>query len=137
MVNHLIIIAGMLLIGGGTLLFEQDLIDAPLWMILNGIGLYLGYVPFNSIFFDRLIAAFQYIGTVGFVMYVADAFGYLGSVSVLFLKEFGYANLSWLEFFVSAGYFISFAGTVLITGSMLYFHRKHRKMASGHSFLAS
>jgi MFS family permease len=128
MVNHLIIIVGMLTIGVGTFLFQQQLIDAPLWMILIGVGLYLGYVPFNSIFFDRLIAAFQYIGTVGFIMYVADAFGYLGSVSVLFLKEFSYTKLSWLEFFITGGYFISFAGTILITGSMIYFHRKHQSM---------
>jgi hypothetical protein len=131
MVNHLIIIIGMLMIGAGTLLFEQELIDAPLWMILIGMGLYLGYVPFNSIFFDRLIAAFRYVGTVGFIMYVADAFGYLGSISVLVFKESGYTNLSWLEFFISGGYALSVTGTLLITGSMIYFHKKHRRMTAG------
>ncbi|HEY0742939.1 MAG TPA: DUF5690 family protein [Chryseosolibacter sp.] len=130
MVNHLIIIAGMLLIGIGTLMYEQKQIEAPMWMILIGVGLYLGYVPFNSIFFDRLIAAFRYIGTVGFIMYVADAFGYLGSVSVLFLKEFTYTQLSWVEFFVSGGYAISILGTLLITGSMIYFHLRHKQLQS-------
>jgi hypothetical protein len=124
MVNHLIIIAGMVLIGISTLLFEQQLISAPVWMILMGLGLYLGYVPFNSIFFDRLIAAFHYVGTVGFIMYVADSFGYLGSITVLLIKELGMAHLSWLEFFISSGYIISIAGTVLITGSMIYFQVK-------------
>lgn len=130
MVNHLIIIAGMLLIGIGTVMYEQQLIEAPMWMILIGVGLYLGYVPFNSIFFDRLIAAFKYIGTVGFIMYVADAFGYLGSVSVLFIKEFTYTKLSWVEFFISGGYTISIAGTLLITGSMMYFHFRHKQLQS-------
>lgn len=130
MVNHLIIIAGMLLIGIGTFLFQQKLIEAPLWMILIGVGLYLGYIPFNSIFFDRLIAAFKYVGTVGFIMYVADAFGYLGSVSVLFVKEFTYTKLSWVEFFMSAGYAISVVGTLLITGSMIYFHFRHKQLQS-------
>jgi MFS family permease len=125
MVNHVIIIAGMLLIGGATLLFEQKMIDAPLWMILIGVGLYLGYVPFNSIFFDRMIAAFKYVSTVGFIMYIADAFGYLGSISVLFLKEFGYTKVSWVQVFISGGYILSLTGAVLIAGSMLYFHRKH------------
>jgi hypothetical protein len=97
-------------------------------MILIGLGLYMGYVPFNSIFFDRLIAAFQYIGTVGFIMYVADSFGYLGSVSILFFKEFGYASVSWLKVFIYSGYIISVAGTLLIAGSMLYFHFKHKRM---------
>lgn len=126
MVNHFIIAAGMVLIGVSTFLFEKGMISPPLWQILIGLGLYLGYVPFNSIFFDRLIAAFRYIGTVGFIMYVADSFGYLGSVSVLFYKEFGQADLSWLQFFISGGYVLSVTGTVLITGSMIYFYYRHR-----------
>jgi hypothetical protein len=127
MVNHVIIMAGMMLIGLATLLFEQQVISASLWMVLIGLGLYMGYVPFNSIFFDRLIAAFRYVGTVGFIMYVADSFGYVASVAVLFFKEFSYAQLSWLNFFISTGYIISIAGTLLIAGSMIYFHRKHRQ----------
>jgi hypothetical protein len=130
MVNHLIIIVGMLMIGVGTFLFEKKIIEAPMWMILIGVGLYLGYVPFNSIFFDRLIAAFKYVGTVGFIMYVADAFGYLGSVTVLFIKEFTYTKLSWVEFFISTGYAISVVGTLLITGSMIYFHFRHKQLQS-------
>lgn len=126
MVNHLIIMAGMVLIGVSTMLYQQSAIDAPTWMILIGTGLYMGYVPFNSIFFDRLIAAFQYAGTVGFIMYVADAFGYVGSVAVLFYKEFGAADMSYLDVFISGGYALSIVGTVLILSSMLYFHRKHR-----------
>ena len=103
MINHLIIILGMLLTGVSTFLFQQQMISAPMWMIAIGLGLYLGYVPFNSIFFDRLLAAFNYVGTVGFLIYLADSFGYLGSVGVLFFKEFGYADLSWVDFFISAG----------------------------------
>jgi hypothetical protein len=127
LINHIIIIFGMILLGISTYLFEKEFIEAPTWMILIGLGLYLGYVPFNSIFFDRMIAAFQYTGTVGFIMYVADSFGYLGSVGVLFFKAFGFANLSWLNFFISSGYFISIAGTLLMTGSLIYFYQKHRE----------
>jgi len=125
MINHLIIILGMILIGVSTFLFEQQVISPTLWFILIGLGLYMGYVPFNSIFFDRLIAAFRYTGTVGFIMYVADSFGYLGSVSVILFKELGHRNVSWLSVFISSGYLISIAGTLLIIGSMIYFHKKH------------
>jgi hypothetical protein len=130
MVNHLIIIIGMMLIGVSTYLFSQQIIGEVAWMTLIGLGLYLGYVPFNSIFFDRLIATFSYIGTVGFIMYVADSFGYLGSVVVVLGKELGLAKLSWLDFFISSGYVISVAGTLLITGSMIYFHIKYRDWKS-------
>lgn len=126
MILHLIIFAGMILIGVSTFLFTRQLIGPTAWMTLIGLGLYLGYVPFNSVFFDRLLAAFKYVGTVGFVMYIADAFGYLGSVSVMIFKEFVAAKVSWLDFFISSGYIISGAGSLLIAGSMIYFHAKHR-----------
>jgi MFS family permease len=127
MVNHIIVLIGMIVIGIATFMFQQNLISAPLWMIAIGTGLYLGYVPFNSVFFDRLIATFRYTGTVGFIMYVADSFGYLGSVGVLFFKEFAFTKISWLEFFLKAGYAISIAGSLCILGSMIYFHIKHKK----------
>ena len=126
LVNHIIIMLGMILIGVACYFFQHHLISATAWMILIGLGLYLGYVPFNSIFFDRLLASFKYTGTVGFIMYVADSFGYLGSLGVVFFKEFGNAKVSWLNFFISGGYTISIVGTILILGSMIYFHRKHQ-----------
>jgi hypothetical protein len=127
MINHLIIFLGMVLIGVSTFLFQRELVSPPVWMILIGMGLYLGYVPFNSIFFDRMLAAFKYVGTVGFLIYIADAFGYVGSIGVLFFKEFGYSQLSWLAFFLSAGYVISIFGGVFIGASMVYFHWKHKQ----------
>jgi hypothetical protein len=127
MANHLIIMGGMVLIGVSTLLYEREAINAPVWMVLIGTGLYMGYVPFNSIFFDRLIATFRYVGTVGFIMYVADAFGYLGSVGVLFYKEFTAPDMSYIDVFITGGYALSIVGSLLILASMWYFHWKHRK----------
>ena len=136
MINHLIIFIGMVVIGVSTFMFQNELISPPLWMILIGMGLYLGYIPFNSIFFDRMLAAFKYVGTVGFLIYIADAFGYVGSIGVLLFKEFGYAQLSWVDFFLMAGYVISILGGFFIGASMLYFHYKHkrwRKLSNGQS----
>jgi MFS family permease len=127
MINHIIIALGMILIGVATFLFEQHILEPTTWFILIGLGLYMGYVPFNSIFFDRLIAAFRYTGTVGFIMYVADSFGYLGSMSIILFKELSHGKLSWLSVFISSGYIISIIGTLLIFGSMIYFHIRHRQ----------
>ncbi|MCU0391567.1 MAG: DUF5690 family protein, partial [Thermoflexibacter sp.] len=89
-INHLMVFVGFLLIGISTLAFQQSWLTDPIWwIILVGLGLYLGYVPFNSVLFDRLIAAFKYVSNVGFLIYLADSFGYLGSISVLFYKNFG------------------------------------------------
>jgi hypothetical protein len=125
-INHIIVFIGMITVGVSTLAFEKEIIGAPAWMILVGMGLYFGYIQFNSIFFDRLIATFRYVSTVGFLIYLADSFGYLGSVGVLLFKEFGNAELSWLDFFISSGYVLSIAGSILITLSLFYFIAKYK-----------
>lgn len=124
MINQLIILAGMVLVGISTFLFEQQYINPVTWMITLGMGLYLGYVPFNSILFDRMIATFKYVSTVGFLIYLADAFGYLGSIGVLLYKELGQPSLSWLDFFIHTGYVMSACGSTFIAGSLIYFYRK-------------
>jgi MFS family permease len=121
---HVLIALGFALVGGSTLAFERGWLSAPIWMTLAGLGLYLGYVPFNSILFDRLLATFRYVGTAGFLIYVADSFGYLGSVGVLFYKNFGQSEISWLQFFIRSSYVITFAGSGLMLLALLYFQRK-------------
>jgi MFS family permease len=124
-INHIIVILGMLMVGAGTWAFQNKWIDAPTWMVAVGMGLYFGYIQFNSIFFDRLIATFKYVSTVGFLIYLADSFGYVGSVGVMLYKEFGQANLSWLNFFIQSSYILAISGSVLMTISLIYFIRKY------------
>jgi hypothetical protein len=128
-VNHIIVLAGFILVGISTLAFERQMISAPVWMVMVGMGLYFGYIQFNSIFFDRLIATFRYVSTVGFLIYLADSVGYVGSVAVLLYKEFGQKDVSWLSFFISGGYIMSVAGSVLILLSLVYFVRKYKTWA--------
>lgn len=128
MLNHLMIVIGLILTGLATFLFQRGIITPVHWMTLIGLGLYLGYVPFNSMFFDRLLATFRYIGTVGFIMYVADSAGYVGSIGVLFFKEFFFSQISWVDAFVTAGYTLCAAGSVLTAASMYYFHRKEKRL---------
>jgi MFS family permease len=131
--NHLIILTGLITVGLSTLAFEDKLIDAPTWMVLVGMGLYFAYIQFNSIFFDRLIATFKYVSTVGFLIYLADSFGYLGSVGVLLFKEFGNTQLSWLQFFMSAGYIMSITGSLLMLASLVYFMARYRRWEKTNS----
>jgi len=129
-VNHIIVLIGMITVGLSTLAFENGLIDAPVWMVMVGTGLYFGYIQFNSIFFDRLIATFKYVSTVGFLIYLADSVGYLGSVSVLLFKEFGQKDVSWINFFIAGGYSMAVIGSVLITLSLIYFHFKYKNWST-------
>lgn len=125
--NHWMIFSGFILSGASTLAFQYHWISPLPWMILVGLGLYMAYVPYNSILFDRLIATFKYVSNVGFLIYLADSFGYLGSVAVMFYKNFGQAKLSWLQFFIGANYLLSIIGGVSILFSLFYFHLKYKQ----------
>jgi hypothetical protein len=96
-------------------------------MTLVGLGLYMTYIPFNCIFFDRLIATFRYPGNVGFLIYVADAFGYLASVAVLITKEILHVKLQWVSFYSQGVIFLSVAGIVGTFISLIYFSKRFKK----------
>jgi len=123
-INHLIVALGFIIAGGSTFLFTHQFISAFWWMVLNGLGLYLGYVPFNVMFFERKIAAIRKPANVGFLMYIADSFGYLGSMGILLFKNFGNSEMSYSNFFISAIYLVSAIGIVFMFFSLLYFNRK-------------
>ncbi len=123
---HAIMIGGAILAGLATLLFQLGVIGPVAWMISVGLGLYIGYVPFNCVLFDRMIAATGSIGTAGFLIYISDAFGYLGSTCLLLEKNLGQPKLPWLTFFEGFGYAAAGACTVLFGLSAAYFFSPER-----------
>ena len=49
------------------------------FMVLTGLGLYLPYVLVHTTLFERLMAVTRDGGNLGFLMYLADSAGYLGT----------------------------------------------------------
>jgi hypothetical protein len=94
-------------------------------MTLVGLGLYMVYIPFNSVFFERLIAAFKHTGNVGFLIYLADSFGYVGSVGVMLSKEIFKIELNWVTFFSNSVILLSLVGLALTFFSAIYFYTKY------------
>jgi Family of unknown function (DUF5690) len=124
MVIHAVILGGLLLLGGSTLAFHSGWLSPIAWMILNGAGLYIAYTPFNAMLFDRMIAVSGRIGTAGFLIYVADASGYVGSCSLLVWRNFGMPQLNWLQVFTAIAYTTSIAGMLFVGLSAVFFLRK-------------
>ncbi|SEK28882.1 DUF5690 family protein [Parapedobacter koreensis] len=124
---HLMIILGCVLAGISTWLFQHGQLGSIAWMSVAGLGLYMVYIPYNAIFFERLLASFQHRGNIGFVMYVADAIGYLGSVAVLVVREWGFVHLSWGAFFQQAVMIAAILGGVCVSLSLLYFRQKRAR----------
>lgn len=123
---HLLLITGFLIAGAGSFLFQQQVIGGVAWMQFTGLGLYVSYVLFNSVYFERLLATFRVAGNVGFLIYIADAWGYLGSISVMLAKEFFKISISWVSFYTTLSLLLSLIGAITSLAAWLYFSRKLR-----------
>ncbi len=116
------VVVGFMVLGISTLAFQARLISPLVWMILAGSGLYIAYNPVNAVLFDRLVAASGRIANAGFLIYVADSSGYMGSVALLLWRNFGQKSLNWLQFFINGSYIVSILGTALSVLAAIYFH---------------
>lgn len=125
-VIQILMLTGGLLIGLGTILFQQALISPVIWLTMLGFGVYLAYSMCNSLYFERMIAAFKKAGTIGFLITFADYYAYLGSILVLFYKNFFQKSINYLEFFIYLSYFISVIYVVLVAVSMWNLEMKRR-----------
>lgn len=121
---HGLLVGGAILVGVSTLAFRAQLIGPVAWMIALGIGLYVAYVPYNCVLFDRLVAAAGSKANAGFLIYVADAFGYGGSVATQLYKSLGQKNLSWVGFLETFTLLASVAMAAAMLGSGVYFWRR-------------
>ena len=121
-----IILCGFIICGASTFLFVNHFISGFLWIVLVGLGLYMGYIPFNSILFDRMIASYKLKANVGYFMYLVDAFGYVASAGVIILKGTMDVNLSWTVFFSNGLVVLSLVGILFSILNMIYFSKKYK-----------
>jgi hypothetical protein len=124
MVIHGMVGGGFVLLGVCTLAFQAHLISPLVWMILAGSGLYIAYNPINAVLFDRLVAVSGRAANAGFLIYVADSSGYMGSVALLLWRNFGQASLNWLQFFTMGAYVTSLIGGGATLVAAIYFYRR-------------
>lgn len=125
-------IHGFIAMGGmitivSTIMFQKGNLDPFTWMVLTGAGLFFGYSMYTTILFERMIATYELKSNIGFVMYLADSMGYLGSVTIMLYREFGQSEMSYLEYFIQSAYVIGIITVVFIILSLLYFNYQYRK----------
>jgi hypothetical protein len=126
-IMHFIILAGAILVGVSTLAFSVGWLDPAIWMVASGLGLYLAYTPFNAMLFDRLIAASGRAGTAAFLIYIADASGYAGSVGLLLLRNMPGMAIDWLPFYTALALFGAASSFLLMIASLRHFNYKLKK----------
>lgn len=132
-ITHYLIIVGFALAGISSLMFSLGWLSPFSWMVCVGLGLYIGYIPFNCILFDRMIAAFGSAANVGFLMYLADSFGYMGSVGVIVTKTLFSIKLQWTTLYSVGVIYMSIAGIILTALAIIYFTRKFKNSITYHA----
>jgi hypothetical protein len=126
--NRRAFFAGLYLAGSGaalvgiTLLGLQARILSPFaFMVLTGLGLYLPYIAVHTTLFERLIAMTRDRGNIGYLMYLADSFGYLGYVVVLLARNATSTAGDFLTFFVALSAVIAVICIALLIPCGRYF----------------
>lgn len=99
------------------------------FMVLTGLGLYLPYVAVHTTIFERLIAMTRDRANIGYLMYLADAFGYLGYVSVMILRGVFSGSDDFLGFFRVASLAVAVVGALLMISCWIYFAARKPKPA--------
>jgi hypothetical protein len=95
------------------------------FVVLLGFGIYLPYIAVHTTVFERFIAMTRDRGTIGYLMYLADAFGYLGYVAVLLARQATKDRSSegMLLFLLVLCTVMAIAGAILMVPAVLYFRR--------------
>ncbi len=125
-----LIIAGMIVMTVVSFGQKWLQLGTVTWLFLQSICLYIAFLTFQTIFFDRFIACFKICGNVGFFIVLTDFLGYTGTVFVLILKEFSGINLDWKVFYnLLAGSAGIFCCALFVT-SFVYLRQRYRQSAS-------
>jgi len=126
--NRKALIGSLAMMGGGYVIVLASIaghsagtLSPFTYMVLVGFGMYIPYVAFHTTVFERLIASIRDPVNLGYLMYIADALGYLGYVGIMVMKNRGTAPANMLKLFNSVTFSISAFLLVLTFVLIAYF----------------
>jgi hypothetical protein len=136
------ILAGFVVVALAVGGYRQGWLGGLSFMILTGIGMYVPYVAIHTTLFERMIAVFRDKSNIGYLMYLADAVGYLAYVGVMLSRDLSQATavqrwLPWLQatthldFFLSATLVICVLSIIMMILCVFYFRRKMANLGPG------
>ena len=122
-----LIIAGMIVMSVVSFGQQQLRLSPVIWLFIQSLCLYIAYLTFQTIFFDRFIACFRIRGNVGFFIVTTDFLGDTGTVLVLVLKEFCNPDIDWAVFYNQFAGYVGIFCCVTFVCSFVYLHQRFRK----------
>jgi len=100
------------------------------FMVLLGVGMYVPYVAVHTTIFERFIALTRERGNLGFLMYLADAIGYLGYVGVMLGRGLFPGREHFLDFFVTTASGLLLSALVLLFVSFAFCFKRLPKVSN-------
>lgn len=122
-----LIITGMIVMSAVSFGQDRMQLSPVIWLFLQSLCLYIAYLTFQTIFFDRFIACFKIRGNVGFFIVTTDFLGYTGTVVVLVLKEFCNPDINWASFYNQFAGYVGIFCCITFVCSFVYLHQRFRK----------
>ena len=122
-----LIIAGMILMSVISFGQERFQLSPVTWLFVQSLCLYITYLTFQTIFFDRFIACFRIRGNVGFFIVMTDFLGYTGTMFVLIFKEFCHPDIDWAVFYNQFAGYVGIFCCILFVCSFVYLRQRYQK----------
>lgn len=122
-----LVVVGMAVMAVVSIGYEQLELSPLVWLFIQSLCLYIAFLSFQTIFFDRFIACFRIQGNVGFFIALIDFIGYTGTVIVLTVKEFFNPDINWLVFYNHLAGYVAVGCCVLFTGAYVYLGWRYKQ----------
>lgn len=119
-----LIALGGITTGAATGLMQAGWIGAKAWMAITGVGLYVAFVPYQTILLERLLATQRVVATAAFLIAMCDSYGYLSTITLYFYKVFGSTGVPWVRLLTLGGYSLSIFVPLTMFGAAVVFARK-------------
>ncbi len=97
------------------------------WLFVQSISLYIAYLTFQTIFFDRFIACFKIKGNVGFFIALIDFIGYAGTVILLFTKEMLDVKTDWFILYNNMALIVGLTSTIFFIVATILLVKEYRR----------
>ena len=96
--------------------------------VLNGFGLYVSFVLYQSILMDRMLASIKTVATASFLIAIADSYGYFSTVALYLAKDIiskiYNIEIQWLQILSIASYCVMIVVPLMTVLVLVYFKPK-------------
>jgi hypothetical protein len=128
--NMVLIALGAILNGSSTLLLYYGYLGPENFYVCNGVGLYIAYVPYQSIFVDRLLASLHTVATGAFLLAICDSGGYIAVVAMNLTKDLVPAmtgtEIDWVTLLMMVSAVVTVVVPAAMIGCAVYFNPRMR-----------